>query len=84
MSLYRGAISFVVLTLCISLDFLYDETESYYSHMGQPSVDPVMSFKTMLLGYLFDISSEMENEFSPFYSLISNVKMTPLATTPKF
>jgi transposase len=42
----------------ISLDFLYEETSSYYSHTGQPSVDPVVLFKMMLLGYLFGISSE--------------------------
>jgi transposase len=42
----------------ISLDFLYEETRPYYSHTGQPSVEPVVLFKMMLLGYLFGISSE--------------------------
>ena len=42
----------------ISLDFLYEETRPHYSHTGQPSVDPVVLFKMMLLGYLFGISSE--------------------------
>jgi len=42
----------------ISMDFLYEETKPYYSHTGQPSVDPVVLFKMMLLGYLFGISSE--------------------------
>lgn len=26
----------------LSLEFLYEETRSYYSHTGQPSVDPVV------------------------------------------
>jgi len=42
----------------LSLEFLYEETRAYYSHTGQPSVDPVVLFKMMLLGYLFGISSE--------------------------
>jgi transposase len=44
--------------ILISLDFLYEETRIYYSHTGQPSVDPVVLFKMMLLGYLFGISSD--------------------------
>ena len=42
----------------IALDFLYEETRPYYSHTGQPSVDPLILFKMMLLGYLYGISSE--------------------------
>ena len=30
----------------------------FYSHTGQPSVDPVVIFKTLLLGYLYGITSE--------------------------
>ena len=30
----------------------------YYSHTGQPSVDPVVIFKMLLLGYLYGIASE--------------------------
>ena len=29
----------------IALDFLYEETRPYYSHTGQPSVDPLTLFK---------------------------------------
>jgi transposase len=29
----------------IALDFFYDETRSYYSHTGQPSIDPLILFK---------------------------------------
>jgi transposase len=42
----------------ISLGFLYEQTRPYYSHTGQSSVDPVVLFKMMLLGYLYGISSE--------------------------
>ena len=30
----------------------------YYSHTGQPSVDPVVLFKMLLIGYLYGITSE--------------------------
>jgi transposase len=30
----------------------------YYSHTGQPSVDPVVIFKMLLVGYLYGITSE--------------------------
>ena len=30
----------------------------YYSHTGQPSVDPVVIFKMLLIGYLYGITSE--------------------------
>ncbi|MFH1486559.1 MAG: IS1182 family transposase [Chloroflexota bacterium] len=30
----------------------------FYSHTGQPSVDPVVLFKTLLIGYLYGITSE--------------------------
>ncbi|NOY88812.1 MAG: transposase [FCB group bacterium] len=42
----------------LSLDFLYEETKSYYSYTGQPSVAPVVLLKMMLLGYLLGIFSE--------------------------
>lgn len=29
-----------------------------YSYTGQPSVDPIVLFKMMLLGYLYGITSE--------------------------
>ena len=30
----------------------------YYSHTGQPSVDPVVLFKVLLIRYLYGITSE--------------------------
>jgi len=30
----------------------------YYSYTGQPSIDPMVLFKTMLMGYFYGITSE--------------------------
>lgn len=42
----------------IDLSFVRQLCKAYYSHTGQPSVDPVVIFKMMLLGYLYGIRSE--------------------------
>ena len=42
----------------IDFSFIYPLAKPYYSHTGQPSVDPVVIFKTLLLGYLYGITSE--------------------------
>ena len=42
----------------IDLSFIHDLARPYYSHTGQPSVDPVVLLKMMLIGYLYDITSE--------------------------
>lgn len=42
----------------ISLSFLYEETRPYYGDTGQSSIDPVVLFKMMLLGCLYEIPSE--------------------------
>ena len=42
----------------IDLSFVYPLARPYYSHTGQPSVDPVVIFKTLLIGYLYGITSE--------------------------
>lgn len=46
------------LEATIDLSFVRELTALYYSHTGQPSVDPVVLFKMMLLGYLYGITSE--------------------------
>ena len=38
--------------------FLYDETRALYSHTGQPSLDPVVFFKLMLVGRLENLVSD--------------------------
>lgn len=42
----------------IDFSFIHDLARPYYSHTGQPSVDPVVLLKMMLIGYLYDITSE--------------------------
>lgn len=38
--------------------FLYDETQVLYSHTGQPSLDPVVFFKLVLVGRLENLVSD--------------------------
>jgi len=42
----------------IDFSFVYPLARPYYSHTGQPSVDPVVLFKALLVGYLYGITSE--------------------------
>jgi transposase len=42
----------------VDFSFVYPLAKSHYSYTGQPSVDPVVIFKTMLIGYLYGITSE--------------------------
>lgn len=42
----------------IDLSFVRPLVRKYYSHTGQPSVDPVVLFKMMIMGYLYGITSE--------------------------
>lgn len=42
----------------VNLRFVRELCEPYYSHTGQPSIDPEVLFKMMLIGYFYGISSE--------------------------
>ena len=42
----------------LDLGFVWSLCRPYYSHTGQPSVDPIVIFKMMLLGYFYGITSE--------------------------
>lgn len=42
----------------VDLSFVRRLCKEYYSHTGQPAVDPIVLFKIMLLGYLYGIVSE--------------------------
>jgi transposase len=42
----------------LDLHFLYKATEHYYGEEGQESIDPVVFFKTCLVGYLNNINSD--------------------------
>jgi transposase len=46
------------IAAAIDFSFVRPLCRPYYSHTGQPSVDPVVIFKMMLLGYLYGIPSE--------------------------
>ncbi|NLN26491.1 MAG: transposase, partial [Bacteroidetes bacterium] len=40
----------------LDLHFLYKATEKYYGSEGQQSIDPVVFFKILLVGYLNNIN----------------------------
>ncbi|QKG59234.1 IS1182 family transposase (plasmid) [Hymenobacter sp. BRD128] len=42
----------------LNWDFLYQQTRALYSHTGQPSLDPVVFFKLVLVGRLENIASD--------------------------
>ncbi|ALW86693.1 hypothetical protein AUC43_17370 [Hymenobacter sedentarius] len=42
----------------VDWSFLYDETRGLYSHTGQPSLDPVVFFKLVLVGRLENLISD--------------------------
>ena len=42
----------------LALDFLYKATRKYYGSEGQASIDPVVFFKILLVGYLNNINSD--------------------------
>ena len=46
------------LAKLVDWTFLYDQTRALYSHMGQPSLDPVVFFKLVLVGQLENLVSD--------------------------
>jgi len=42
----------------VDWSFLHDETRALYSHTGQPSLDPVVFFKLVLVGRLENLVSD--------------------------
>lgn len=46
------------ISASIDFSFVYPSARPYYSHTGQPSVDPIVLFKTLLIGFLYGITSE--------------------------
>jgi len=49
---------YYILKQNLDLRFIYQETESVYSHTGRPGIDPVVFFKMLLVGYLENISND--------------------------
>jgi len=46
----------------LDFSFIYTKMEKYYSPVGRKSIDPVILFKMLLIGYLFNIDSERQLE----------------------
>ncbi len=46
------------VTQALDLHFLYKSTQGYYGREGQESIDPVVFFKILLVGYLTNINSD--------------------------
>lgn len=47
----------------IDFSFIYEKVRPYYSmECGRPSIDPVMLFKMMMIGYIYGIRSERQLE----------------------
>ncbi len=46
------------ISAVMDFSFVYPIARPYYSHTGQPSVDPIVLFKALLIGYLYGITSE--------------------------
>ncbi len=42
----------------VDFSFIHKLARPYYSCVGQPGIDPVVLLKMMLIGYLYDITSE--------------------------
>jgi transposase len=48
------------LAAALHLSWVRAATARHYSHLGRPSLDPVVIAKLLLLGYLYDIRSERQ------------------------
>jgi len=46
------------IAAAVDFSFVRPLCRRFYSHTGQPSVDPVVLFKMLLVGYLYGITSE--------------------------
>nr|WP_262887042.1 transposase [Spirosoma arboris] len=57
----------------LDLTFIYEGTKQLYGHTGNPSIDPIIFFKFMLIGCLENITSDRK--------LIENCSMRPRRRT---
>ena len=46
------------ITAVLDLSWAYAELAPHYSHLGRPSIDPVLMIRMLILGYVFAIRSE--------------------------
>lgn len=59
----------------VSFDFIYDLLAPYYPATGRPSVDPVSTFKMLLIGYLYGIKI-IANSALPFCNKVTLQKFS--------
>ena len=54
----------------IDFSFIIDKVKPYYSeNKGRPSLDPLILFKMMFIGYLYGIRSERQLEKEIYYNM---------------
>ena len=54
----------------IDFSFIVDKVRAYYSeNKGRPSLDPLILFKMMFIGYLYGIRSERQLEKEIYYNM---------------
>src|SRR3989304_937695 len=58
MTLPLKAISLRQISEAVDFSFIYPLARPHYSHTGQPSIDPIVLFKALLVGFLYGITSE--------------------------
>ena len=46
----------------VDFSFIYSKMEKYYSKLGRKSLDPVLLYKMLLIGYLYNVDSERQLE----------------------
>ena len=49
----------------LDLSWLHAELQPYYSHTGQPSINPELMTRMLILGYVFAIRSELSTPEYP-------------------
>jgi transposase len=71
----------------IDFSFIRPLCRPFYSHTGRPSVDPVVLFKMLLIGYLYGITSERrlarELSLNLGYRWVPRLRLRPTDTGPQ-
>jgi transposase len=47
-----------IAAVLVDLSWVHAELAPHYSHLGRPSIDPVLMIRMLILGYVFAIRSE--------------------------
>ena len=46
------------IAVVLDLSWVHAELAPYYSHLGRPSIDPVLMIRMLIVGYVFAIRSK--------------------------